>query len=111
MCRRRCVPGRQERADFLAIQMEADLVVVGDDWARPLGRLRDELSALPRKPQAFEHAKAHVVVRENQHAASAEGFVAADVIRVDMRIEQKPNLAIRDLPHRRHEAICQRRKE
>jgi hypothetical protein len=107
-----CVRWRREKGShLLTIEMKADPVGVGDDRTRPLGWLRHELSATPRKAELFERAEPDVIVGEDQDAPIGERLVAADMVWVDVRVDQEPNVAIGNLPHRSDQPIGQRREQ
>jgi len=89
--------------------VEGDALVVGDEGARLDWRLRKESAVSSRKPRsALEHAHAHVVVGEDQHAARRKRRIPTDVIGVDVGVDQKANLTVTELAYRGHEVLGMR---
>ena len=91
--------------------MKAHGVVVGHDGTRAGRRLRCESSSAARETEPLEGSNPDVVVREDQYVAPGQRFVAADVVRVHMGIDQEADLAGRHATHRGNQPVGERREQ
>ena len=95
----------EERSHLLTVEMESHRLGVRHDRPSAFRRLREEHAPASWDPELLEHPQAHVVVREDEHTQFREILVAADVIRVDMRVDQETDLGVRDRGHCRDDAV------
>ena len=109
-------PGSHHLVEGLALRdhrpdLVADVTDHAEEPSRALGRLGREPSTAAWKTQSVERAHANIVMGKDQHAPAGQRFVAPDVIRMDMGVDQKANLTVRDLPNRGDQPVGERREE
>ena len=91
--------------------METDGVVVRDERARPLWRLRCEAPPSTRKAEPVEGAHANVVVGEDEDVAARERLVPPDVVGVHVGVDQETDRLVRHAPHGADQPVREGREQ
>ena len=102
---------REKGPHLLAVEVKARRGVVVTTGRAPAGGCGEKRASPARGPQLLQRPHPDVVMGQDQDVHPGERLVAADVVRVHVRVDQEADLAVRHTPHRGDQPLGQRREQ